>query len=71
MAHLAAERDLGRIDERTFVPDGSSNLPDLIEFALEENLEDDLLDYLERVWGLTEEQLASVRESLLDHAPVP
>jgi hypothetical protein len=71
MAHLAAERDFVRIDECTFVPDGSSNLPDLIEFALEEHLEDDLLDYLERVRGLTEEQLASVRGALLDHAPVP
>ena len=68
MAHVA---EIGRIDEQTYVPDGSSNLPDLIEFALEQHLEDDLIDYLRRVWGLTDEQLSSVREALLDHAPVP
>ena len=51
-------------DEQTYVPDGSSNFPDLIRFAVEQHLQAELIAYLGRVWRLTDDQLSSVRAAL-------
>ena len=67
-SRMAGEMEIGMFDQCSRAPDGSSNLPDLIEFAAENDLRAELLSYLERVRGFSEDRLAHVRDVLGDRS---